>query len=1698
MDFMRQFSYILLLLALLSGRLSAQDIILPYESTWKIWRGSAVPSEDPQAWREPLFDDSNWESLRAPFYYGVNLGNRGTFLEDMQGNYLSLFMRNTFNIPDMERVSSLRATVWVDDGAVIWINGHRVVSQNFFETQDPGLESTAATAPFPTPFIPHLLFDFSEYLTEGENTIAVQGLNTALSSSDFIFDMELVELLRLEGPPDVVSISPEPGEVNHLSFVEVEFDREVDGVSAPDLLVNGQSADAMTSLNPTSYRFTFPALVPGNHVLSWRESHAITDRVDPFNEFSPDPGFYSYTVFDRTPPVVTRIDPQPGSMVRVLEYIRVWFDEPVINIEPADLRINGMAARLVNGIGAGPYTFRLPALLRPSDVEFEWATDHGIGDTSIPSNLFESGSWTYRLTASSEEIPRIVINEILASNTTGLTDEAGDAVDWIELKNLHSEPVNLRGWTLSDDSGDPSKWVFPEVTIEPDGFLVVFASGKDRKEGDGSELHTNYSLSKNGEFLGLYAPGLPVIQVSQIEPAYPPQRNDVSFGRGQGGALSYFELPTPGMENGDFSLGAMAPPALFSVKHGIYQEPFSLRISSSDPAASIVYTLDGTEPDSLNGMVLEPGETLTISETTTLRARTIRPGFLPGEIGTQSYLFIEDPDLLTVPAISLVTDPSNLYGETGIIGIQGGEYVPRPGAPQDMVWIPIEDTDFHNPSGTGREWERPVSMEFLWPGNSSLPNLQIDCGIRVHGSGFMRPKLRSDSKFGFRLHFRGQYGPTAMEYPMFDKSPVETHSSIVLRSGHNDPENPFITDEMMRRLFKKTGQLAPMGRFVHLFLNGEYQGYYNPTERINDVFLQEHNAKPDSEWDLVKPFLEIDEGDSVAIDELLSIATSRSLSVPSFFEEVSTRLDLINFADYILVNIYGDTGDWTFSNWRAMRERKSDALFQFMIWDAEFALGIYGRPVDRNSIGDPRELGNSSQISTLFRALSESPEFRLIMADRFHRHFMNGGPLSNASILETYMELKNTVEPFIPNFLTHIEDTWIPNRSTAMLRDLDAAGMLASESAPVLNRFGGRVPEGFQLEMTAPMGGEIFYTLNGEDPRVPIKGGVSDDALLHEGQSIVIDDVLHLKARTLLDGEWSALTEAEFEVEALRNSIVISEIMYHPIGGSAYEFIEITNLNDFSVDLSGYSFTGIGYTFPPGSILQSQGILFLASNDDPTLFNQRYPQAQPFGFYARALSNGGELIEILDTQMQVVVSVDYDDENGWPVEADGQGFSLVVIDPRGDLNDPANWRLSREIGGTPGYQDTLDREISVVLNEFMAWNASAISHDNTFPEWIELFNPGDMPIDISGWGFSNQGDQPRQFVFPQGTLMQPASYLILWLDAEGTVGTGLSADIEIDPYGGGLYLFNQRSELIDFLSYGIQIRDTSIGRESDGDFVLNATPTPGEVNIPATLGSLTQVRINEWLADSRPGEPDWLELYNPDPRPIALSGVSISNGSDISQFKDLSFMGGHGFLWLEAGNGNPINFKLPASGSLIILLDPDGKSLDLVSYGLQVEHVTQGRFPDGGDEIRSFPDGGTPGLSNGGTDFPDRDEDHISDEWELANGLDPGNPTDALEDADQDGSNNYEEFVAGTDPNESNSVFGIRITDEDTAFVVQFEGTPGRGYRVLFTPTLGGNWETVHVFDDTTRTVSEPLEYRPDPLLIQSTGYFQIEPFILP
>jgi len=709
----------------------------------------------------------------------------------------------------------------------------------------------------------------------------------------------------------------------------------------------------------------------------------------------------------------------------------------------------------------------------------------------------------------------LVINELMASNTnkSGITDPQGDYDDWIEIYNCSQTAVDIGGMYLTDDSEDLDKWKIPdnspsETTIPANGYLLIWADGET---GNGP-LHAGFNLSRNGEQIGLVASDGSTI-IDSI--TFDEQVADISYGRypDAGSDLRYFVKPTPGAENNEPYLGIVENPE-FSCERGFYNRDFNLTIASITDGAQIYYTTDGSEPVQ-NG---QPSSTASeykipvqIDSTICLRAVATKTGWIPSRTVTHTYIFDAGDAIRSMPVVSLVGDESKTFFEPdGIMAIVGGYYN------NQGVWRASGQGSYNNPIQRGIEYERPVSFEII--DQRTDTNLQIDCGIRVHGSDYTRPRYTrgedwvtcwhgwpsmNSNKFSFNLFFRSSYGDNRFEYPFFPFIDIYRFQSIVLRGGHNDACAPFVKDEWARRLFREMGAIQVTGTFANLYLNGDYKGFYNPSARADKEFFQEW-YDTDNEFDVITQSGTRD-GDTIAWNDLLDYADSHNLANSAEYEYVAERFDIPTFVDFLILEIYIANFDWPGNNWDVHRKRSQSGKFRFSVWDAEGLAETWavGNNFELTAFEDfPTWSSNpglnhmSDPISRLYRALKDNAGFRQLFADRIHKHFRNDGILTESHLLDRWWEVFAEVSAVLPvtsqypvNF---VPEQFIPNREGPVFEAFAQNGLFNPDlEAPIFNingsyQHGGQISAGDILTITNPnSSGTIYYTIDGTDPGVP-------------------------------------------------------------------------------------------------------------------------------------------------------------------------------------------------------------------------------------------------------------------------------------------------------------------------------------------------------------------------------------------------------------------------------------------------------------------------------------------------------------------------------------------------------------------------------------------------------------------------------------
>ena len=649
------------------------------------------------------------------------------------------------------------------------------------------------------------------------------------------------------------------------------------------------------------------------------------------------------------------------------------------------------------------------------------------------------------------------ISEFLADNTsTSLSDEDGDRPDWIELHNPDGGPVSLAGYFLTDDPGNLTKWQLPAVSISGNGYLIVFASAKDRRPANGDNLHTNFSLASGGEYLALVAPdGTSVL--SEFAPGggdYPPQRPGNSYGSfGSPLQFGFMLNPTPGAPNDQDSgvLGFVAD-TKFSIDRGFYDSPFQLAITSATPGATVRYTIDGSWPSETRGLIYTGP--ITVDRSMPVKAIAYRNGYVPTDVDTHTYILIDSvlaqTDANTRSVYGLPAswgENSTYYGMDRNPSIDPGNH---PTIAEDLKTVPslsiaIDSDDmfgsqgiYSNPGASGQEWERRTSLELIDPEDGSGGgNFQQDCAIRIQGGAFRSFGLTR--KKSFRVLFKSQFGtdnqptggPGKLRFPLFGTDPgvAQEFQTLVFRMESNDGwqwngaggQPQYARDEFGRRVQLALGQPASHGRYLNVYINGVYWGLYNVVERPDAGFAETYFDGVDDRdlWEGQNSGSPINSATNLSTWNAYKSELAPISSAPSDAERDRIYLEACGFnadgtrnpgypvwcdpdnnIDYFLVNWYAGNSDWPRKNYYGGIDTRvaTRTGYKYFMWDAEWSLFLRSnlntdRTSDFRGIQEPND------------DLEESPEYQIRFADRAHRAMFNGGPLTPAGAREIYEEV---------------------------------------------------------------------------------------------------------------------------------------------------------------------------------------------------------------------------------------------------------------------------------------------------------------------------------------------------------------------------------------------------------------------------------------------------------------------------------------------------------------------------------------------------------------------------------------------------------------------------------------------------------------------------------------------------------------------
>ncbi len=966
----------------------------------------------------------------------------------------------------------------------------------------------------------------------------------------------------------------------------------------------------------------------------------------------------------------------------------------------------------------------------------------GLFQAVVPAATGDS-SLFYRILASPRPAAKLVLNEVMSQNQSVFPDASHAYWDWIEIYNPNDLAANLAGYSLTDDPLQPRKWLFPEFPLGPGGYLVVYASGLDRRLV-GAELHTNFQIDASGETLVLTGPDGSEVDRLETPPLGPDETCGLAPSTDQPLVIYSKALTTPGKANSATSSGSpilppQFPPGSQFLPAGI---SFPLAIQSSAPASTIRFTTNGSPVTATSTAYTGP---LTLSHTVLIRAKVFVEG-RSSEEAIRTYFFGVAHDL---PVVSLAAPATNFTFKNGYLFGMGSKVLSSSG--QVLQSYPF--------SGSNAWLDREIEAAIEFFDVDREAKFRQRVGMSVFGGWGSRGYPQKS----VALFARQQYGSGKINYRIFPGRDNSQFESLVLRNSGNDnqsthqtaPRPPIsefgptysygsyfvngnftlLRDAMEQSLLEGTGLDTQASRQAVVYINGEYWGIYGIREKIAEDYVLTNHGFNRGEVDLIEAYGTVMAGDATAYTAMRNFISSKDLRSTVNYDTVAAQhLDIDNFIDYHLAVIYFQNFD--IGNIKCWRPRVGDKRFRWIVYDQDYGFNLWPPevylPAMARDYGDydnmfsfytasagtgtgwPNEGGRTLLLRRMLTNDSFKTRFIQRCADLLNTRFQEDRVVQiiHSMASEIRSEIPRHLQrwswaelqkrgygpPYKPEFAPFVQDTWETNltvlvdfahRRPARLRQdctnyFKLQNGFAQINADVFPAGAGRVQLNTVTVGTFPWSGTFFRDYPVVLTAIPRPGY---RFVAWSGAGSTSNTVRWELAQPAPTNTFVAQFEPMATDPLTPPPLLISEFHYHPgPGEESGDWIELHNPGKDPVDTTGWILRDGNdnneYVLPESSITAGA---YLVLCQDLLRFRRIHPAVSDcVGSFSFGLNNSGDAIRLYQPTGVPVLKLAYDDESPWPSGADGTGYTLQLIDSQTWSTNPKAWTTSSTIGGTPG------------------------------------------------------------------------------------------------------------------------------------------------------------------------------------------------------------------------------------------------------------------------------------------------------------------------------------------------------------------------------------------------------------------------------
>lgn len=581
---------------------------------------------------------------------------------------------------------------------------------------------------------------------------------------------------------------------------------------------------------------------------------------------------------------------------------------------------------------------------------------------------------------------------------------------------------------------------FPSVIIPSKGFLLIFASGKNIL--DTTELHTNFKIKQSGEALFLSNSNQVISTLPAVDVPV-----DYSYGLLINGMYITFHNPTPEVLN-------ITDQDVYASHHsGYYDEEFLLMLISINNNQKIYYTENGKIPTINDKLYTSPlliknnsnyPNSISDLPTTVLQS--------PPEINQHHwqqpnnvykgnvirYALFENDSLVSpiysktyfvdsmmhnrysFPVISIVTDSLNLFDYEKGIFIPGKRF-------DDLGFTPYPNGNYNI---QGEEGERPIHLTFFE--SDGLIGFESDAGMRICGQGSTLLPQKS-----LNIYFKDEYGKKEIDYPLFKYTDV--NKRLILRnSGQNFLKTHF-RDAILQSIIEPLGMEHQDFQPSILFINGEYWGIHNVREKYDRFYFKNRFGIDEDSINILNHVGHTEEGNNLDYIQLLNYVSDNDLSEMVHYEYVKSKIDIENFINFQIAEIYFANFDWPCNNYKIWKTNEADSKWRFMIYDLDVSFGSSDIHNGYNRLGMSKatlayeESPGCQRSNKLFINLLKNEQFNALFIEQFETYLNTIFDTEN--VINQINEFRHLYEPEIQE---HIDRWNYPSNITEWYEHINA------------------------------------------------------------------------------------------------------------------------------------------------------------------------------------------------------------------------------------------------------------------------------------------------------------------------------------------------------------------------------------------------------------------------------------------------------------------------------------------------------------------------------------------------------------------------------------------------------------------------------------------------------------------------------------